>query len=88
MMMSWERKALERVIELLVEKDKDFKVLNDHLYDLGIVVNKNSSAYEILKDIMDWESMPINLASVQAQNNSKEIFVKDALKYIEEKFNK
>ncbi|WP_338451111.1 hypothetical protein R4Z09_04180 [Niallia oryzisoli] len=86
--MSWERKALERVLELLVEKDKDFKELTDHLYDLGIVINKNSSAYEILRDIMAWESMPINLSSVQAQNKSKEIFVKDALKYIEEKFNK
>ena len=86
--MSWERQALERILHLLVEKDHEFKSLNDHLYDLGIVVNKNSAAYEILKDVMDWESMPINLASIQAQNGSKEAFVNQALKYIEEKFNK
>lgn len=85
--MSWERKALERTIELLAEKDKEFGELASTLSKLGIELNFDSASYKILCEITGWKLLPENLEALEEGYMSKEEFVSACLEYIEKKFN-
>lgn len=84
--MSWERKALERIIELLAEKDKDFERLASTLSKLGIELNFNSACYDILREITGWELLMENLEAMEEGEMSKEEFISACMEYIKENF--
>jgi hypothetical protein len=84
--MSWERKALERIILLLAEKDKEFGKLASTLSELGIELNFDGACYKILREITGWELLPENMEAMEEGRMSKEDFVRFCLEYIEEKF--
>jgi hypothetical protein len=45
--MNWERKALEKIILLLAEKDREFYELSCMLSKFKIETNFNGAAYDI-----------------------------------------
>lgn len=84
--MSWERKALERIILFLAEKNKEFEELASSLSKLGIDLNFDSACYRILSEVTEWENLLENMEAMETGRISKEDFVRFCLEYIEEKF--
>jgi len=62
--MSWERRVLEHIIVSLVEHDKEFGDLARSLENLGIELNMDGIAYQILTDLTDWSFLPENMEAV------------------------
>lgn len=88
--MNWERKALEKIILLLVEKDAEHGKWINTLSSLGVEVNKDSDSYEVLKAITiddEWIYFLEDLEYVQQRHEdySKEEFVDMCLKAIQKK---
>lgn len=88
--MNWERKALEEIILLLVQKDAEYGEWTNKLRHLGVEVDKDSTSYEVLKAITEddeWIYFLEDLEYVQQghEDYSKEEFVDMCLKAIQKK---
>lgn len=84
--MSWERQALEKIILLLVEKDAESRNWFTALNDLGVTIDKNSEAYDVLTAITEgWEWFAEDMESVQDGSYSKEEFISICFDHIQKK---
>lgn len=81
--MNWERKALEHIIASLVDQDTKFSDFTETLKGLGIQLNLDGTAYEILRGLTGWQFLAENIEAVKVGELSKEDFVEACFKYIE-----
>lgn len=86
--MNWERKALEHIIASLVDQAIKFSDFAEKLKGLGIQLNLDGTAYEILRGLTGWQFLADNIEAVKVGEISKEDFVEACLEYMEARFNR
>lgn len=82
--MSWERKALESIISMLIDEDKKHDEVFNKLYELGVTIDIDGEAYSVLlKALEGWEAMSDNLEYATTSTEDKEMFIERALEQLE-----
>lgn len=84
--MTWESKALERIIVLLAEEDRNWNEFYSALDKLGVQIDKNGIGYDVLREITEMDYLSENLDGFQSGFTTKEDFIKWVLEGIELKF--
>jgi hypothetical protein len=84
--MNWERKALERIIQLLLKKDKEYWELSSALSKLGIEIKSAGTSYDVLQEITEWEELLLHMEAMEEGDMSKEEFVSACLEHIKKNF--
>ncbi|MGG1481938.1 hypothetical protein ABE402_13710 [Bacillus smithii] len=84
--MNWEREALEKIILLLIEKDKEYWELASALSKLGIELNFAGTSYDVLQEITEWKQLPEHMEAMEEGDMSKEEFVSACLEHIKKNF--
>lgn len=84
--MSWERKALEKIILLTIQQSKESGEFYESLDNLGIHIDIADSSYKIIKEITDWELLPESMEAVHDGVMTNEQFINFCLEYIKGKF--
>jgi hypothetical protein len=86
--MSWERAALEQVIRLLIKSDIEHGKLFSKLHDLGVELNIDGAAYQILRELTEFEYLSENLDAIEENHMKEEEFLKFYMEDLEKSFNK
>jgi hypothetical protein len=67
----------------LTDQDIKFSDFTEKLKGLGIQLNLDGTAYEILRGLTGWQFLAENIEAVKVGELSKEDFVEACFKYIE-----